>query len=83
MDGSIQEMLIWKLPEKTPERPHGLKYSLYYGHVDGTCAVRYDNEFGKGDHRHIGDREEPYFFKDKRTLVEDFLDDIDRIREEE
>lgn len=47
-----------KLPEADAERPHGLKYLLYYGTGD-ECLVRYDNERGKGDHRHYGEREEP------------------------
>ncbi len=46
-DGVIREMVLWKLPQKTSDRPHGLKYSLYYGLADGTCVVRYDNETGK------------------------------------
>ncbi len=44
--------------------------------------VRYDNETGKGDHRHIGEKEEPYIFKDAETLVYDFLEDIARERNE-
>ena len=81
-DGAVQEILIWQLPEKTLERLHGLKYSLYYGLADGTCLIRYDNELGKGDHRHIYGKEEPYNFTDRRALVEDFLDDIRRVRGE-
>ncbi len=42
-DGSIVEMTIWQLPSPTPERPHGLKYSLYFGR-DGKRLVGYDNE---------------------------------------
>ena len=42
--------------------------------------VRYDNETGKGDHRHYNVREEPYPFKDVDTLVADFLADIARVR---
>ncbi len=38
----------------------------------GVCVVRYDNEAGKGDHRHIGRREEPYRFVDPDTLIHDF-----------
>ena len=79
-DGAIQEMVLWKLPEKSPERPHGLKYSLFYGLSDGTCLVRYDNELGKGDHRHIGGTEESYTFTDVDTLVGDFLSDIGKVR---
>lgn len=81
-DGAIREMVLWKLPKKTADRPHGLKYSLYYGLSDGTCVVRYDNETGKGDHKHVGHREEPYQFKDVETLIEDFPGDIARERNE-
>ncbi len=79
-DGAIREMVLWQLPEKTAEKPYGLKYRLYYGLSDGTCLVRYDNETGKGDHRHRGDWEEPYQFKDVETLVADFLQDIEKTR---
>ncbi len=80
-DGSIVEMTIWQLPEATPERPHGLKYSLYFGH-EGERFVGYDNERGKGDHKHIRDAEFPYQFVDVDTLVADFIADIERIRNE-
>ena len=73
-------MVLWQLPEKTAGKPYGLKYRLYYGLADGTCLVRYDNETGKGDHRHRGDQEEPYKFKDVETLVADFLEDIEKAR---
>jgi len=54
----IVERVVWQLPQSCAERPHGLKYRLYCGRRDGTCVVRYDNEAGKGDHRHYGEREE-------------------------
>jgi len=79
-NGAIREMVLWQLPGKTAEKPYGLKYRLYYGLPDGTCVVRYDNETGKGDHRHRGDREESYQFKDVETLVADFLQDIEKAR---
>ncbi len=51
------------------------------GSADGTCLVRYyDNERGKGDHRHLGDLETPYAFVDIESLVADFLADVARIR---
>lgn len=75
-DGPITEMVIWKLPEKDAERPHGLKYRLYYGNAKGECLVRYDNEKGKGDHKHLGGREYSYEFMSVEKLVEDFLEDI-------
>ena len=43
-------------------------------------VVRYDNETGKGDHRHYGGREEPYRFVDEATLYADFMADVERKR---
>jgi len=79
-DSAIREMVLWKLPEKTPEHPQGLKYRLYYGLPDGTPVVPYDNEAGKGHHRHLGNREEPYRFRNVETLVADFLQGIEEAR---
>jgi len=79
-DGAIREMVLWQLPGRTEAKPHPLKYRLYYGRPDGTCIVRYDNEKGKGDHRHFGGKEEAYSFKGVKILVSDFLEDIDRVR---
>ena len=72
------EIKIWQLPEIDPERPHGLKYSLYCGR-DGKRLVGYDNERGKGDHRHIGDREESFVFVSMEQLIQDFYADAFRI----
>ncbi|HYW92125.1 MAG TPA: DUF6516 family protein [Gammaproteobacteria bacterium] len=44
--------------------------------------VGYDNERGKGDHRHYGSREEPYAFETVEKLVADFLRDMDELRGE-
>ena len=79
-DGAIREMVLWQLPGRTEVKSNALKYRLYYGRPDGTCIVRYDNETGKGDHRHTGQKEEPYSFEGVETLVADFLEDIDRVR---
>jgi len=79
-DGAIREMVLWKLPNKTTDRPHGLKYRLYYGLSDGTCIVRYDNESGKGNHRHVKGKEKSYQFRDVETLVADFLEEIEKAR---
>jgi hypothetical protein len=80
-DGSVIEMKIWRRPKPSAERPHGLKYSLYYGQ-GGRRIVGYDNETGKGDHRHYEADEEPYPFADVETLVADFLADVRRARGE-
>ena len=78
-DGAVVEMKIWALPASTSERPHGLKYSLYYGNA-GRRIVGYDNELGKGDHRHMGKREMPYEFETVEKLVADFLSDTRKDR---
>jgi len=79
-DGAIREMVLWQLPHKTPNRPHGLKYRLYYGLADGTGLVRFDNETGKGDHKYIGGQEKSYLFINVETLVADFLAEIEKAR---
>lgn len=74
-DGAIIELVIWRLPHATPDRPHRLKYRLYFGR-NGVCLVRYDNESGKGDHRHIKGRETSYVFASVEKLRKDFEADI-------
>ena len=80
-DNSIVEMIIWQLPKPSPERPHGLKYSLFYGY-DGLRIVGYDNERGKGDHKHFGEVESQYRFVSVEKLVADFLIDVERATHE-
>lgn len=43
------------------------------------CLVRYDNEAGKGDHRHYGELEEPCAFTGVDQLIEDFRNDCARL----
>lgn len=81
-DGFIVEMVIWQLPTSSTERPHGLKYRLYFGR-DGQRMVGYDNERGKGDHKHILDVEKSYKFTTAEKLVADFLYDIERFQNEQ
>ena len=80
-DGSIEEIVIWRIPKATSERPHQLKYRLYFGQADGTCLVRYDNESGKGDHKHLLGNEEQYVFFGIDELIQDFFADVKRARE--
>jgi Family of unknown function (DUF6516) len=74
-DGTIIEIKIWRLPFSTIERPHGLKYSLFYGR-NGERIIGYDNEAGKGDHRHYRTKEEKYQFKTLEQLILDFESDV-------
>ncbi len=79
----ITELVIWELPAKTPDRPHGIKYRCYHGDKLGRCIVRYDNESGKGDHKHIGKKEIPYEFVSVEKLMRDFLYDIHQLTRKE
>ena len=80
-DGSIVELKIWHLAEPVIGSKHQLKYSLFYG-VPGKRLVGYDNERGKGDHRHFADRQERYEFRDVEKLMSDFLADVRNLRGE-
>ena len=74
-DGSIIEIVIWQLTEPVPPCTHLFKYSLYFG-ANGACWVRYDNERGKGDHRHVNDEELRYDFFSLDALLADFENDV-------
>ena len=50
---------------------------MYFG-ATGVSRVRYDNERGKGDHRHIGDNEFDYVFTSVEQLLVDFRLDVER-----
>ncbi len=74
-DGSIVEVVVWELSEPVPPCVHRYKYRLYFG-AEGVCRVRYDNERGKGDHRHRDGVETVYRFSTLAALVRDFRQDI-------
>jgi hypothetical protein len=78
-DGAILEMVIWRVPTPVKENTHHYKYRLFYRHP-GKRIVGYDNERPRGDHRHVGEAEDPYVFTDVETLVRDFLADVSRQR---
>jgi len=46
--------------------------------VAGQRVVGYDNERGKGDHKHLGGRELPYSFSTVAQLIADFWEDVRR-----
>jgi len=70
------EMAVWKYP------------SLYEGArmgsntdsrlvAEGVCVLRYDNESGKGDHKHIEEVEMAYRFTGLDSLQADFWQDVE------
>jgi len=78
-DGAISEIKLWLLPKPVRGSRHLFKYSLFYGRP-GERLIGYDNEAGKGDHRHYGGREEPYRFTTPERLIADFLADLRAMR---
>jgi hypothetical protein len=78
-DGAIVEMKLWRVPSPVPPSTHGLKYSLFYGRP-GVRYVGYDNERGKGDHRHWQGTETAYTFSTVEQLMADFWSDVSALR---
>lgn len=73
--GNLIEMKLWSVPV-TEHTPFAVKYSLVYI-VNGERVIGYDNERGKGDHKHIEGAQVPYVFVDVDVLVEDFANDVE------
>lgn len=78
-DGAILEIRIWRLSGSVPPSEHCFKYSLFYGRP-GQRLVGYDNERGKGDHKHLDDVEHPYCFVSIERLLTDFKADVEAVR---
>ncbi len=76
-DGFLIEIKVWRVPETVLPSGHGLKYSLFYGR-GGSRIVGYDNERGKGDHRHYKQQEQPYKFVSVEKLLADFKADVEK-----
>lgn len=76
-EAAFAELTLWRVPQPVAGSRHGFKYRLVYV-VDGVCVIRYDNESGKGDHRHIAGREGLYPFTTPGQLLTDFHGDIAR-----
>ena len=79
-NGDIVEITIWEV-SITKDKPHGFKYSMAYI-VNNKRVIGYDNGEGKGDHRHMGDKEYTYRFESIDKLFDDFKRDIRRFKEE-
>jgi hypothetical protein len=79
----------------TPEKPHGLEYSLTLHDGDGERLLGFDNAHpvregtGPGartriefDHKHKGQRIRFYYYEDAATLLTDFWAEADLILRE-
>lgn len=71
------EIVVWRLPRPARGSAHRFKVRLALIE-NGRCVLRHDNEPGKGDHRHVGDREEVYAFTTAQALLDDFWTEAER-----
>ena len=79
-EDAFVEMVVWRLPSPIMgSSQHGFKYRLALV-VNGRCVLRYDNEQGKGDHKHVGEDQIPYNFTTPQALLDDFWNDVDNWR---
>src|SRR5579859_5129491 len=73
----------------TPERPHGLYYSLTLHDGAGERLVGFDNAHpvrgsrtAAKDHKHRLGTVKPYVYEDAATLLEDFWSEVDNVLRE-
>src|SRR6266851_4687417 len=81
-DSRFAEVVIWRLAGPVPGSSHDLKYRLAFV-VDEICVIRFDNEAGNGDHKHIGEEQVPYTFVSLPRLIADFWTEIAAWRSDE
>ena len=74
---AFAELVLWQVPSPVLGSAHDNKYRLAYV-VNEKCVIRYDNEIGKGDHRHFGVPKSGYKFASPEKLIADFQKDIAR-----
>lgn len=78
---AFAELVLWRLPQPLAGSSHSYKYRLAYV-VEGVCVLRYDNESGKGDHRHVKGKESRIAFESPEQLIQSFQRDIARYQRE-
>ncbi len=96
-DGGYVARFMVKRIAATPEKPHGVSYSLTFHAADGRRLMGYDNAHGvphRGGrfvrrqtafdhwHRNETDNGRPYRFTSAEKLIADFFDEIARILKE-
>jgi hypothetical protein len=94
-DGPYWVKIIAKRVPVSPERPHGLYYSLTLHDEDGSRVLGYDNAHpvreGSGpgarkraehDHRHRMQSVRSYEYQDAETLIVDFWTEVEALLRE-
>jgi len=79
---SFVDISVFEVPAPLKGSAHHYKYRLAYV-VDDVCVMRYDNEAGKGDHRHLGAIESAYSFRSVSALLGGFFADVERMEDDE
>jgi Family of unknown function (DUF6516) len=69
------EVVICEVPAPISPSTRPFQYQLAYS-VDDRCVLRYDNEPGKGGHRHWETTQEPCVFVTPDRLMSDFEADV-------
>jgi hypothetical protein len=80
-NGTVIVIRVWLVPEPVPPSEHRFKYSFFFGRP-GVRLVLFDNERGKGDHKHIREVESDYAFESVEKLTADFLAAVRAIQAE-
>lgn len=76
---SLLSLVVWQVQPAVKGSDHSYKYRLAYV-VKGECLLRYDNEAGKGDHKHLGSTETAIEFMNINQLVDNFIAEVNLIR---
>ncbi|NDG40943.1 MAG: hypothetical protein EBY28_16610 [Betaproteobacteria bacterium] len=76
--GGVVEMVVFRVPRPVPPAAHAFKYRLVFVR-GGERLVGYDNERGKGDHKHLLSQQMVYVFVDIDRLIADFLGDVEKL----
>jgi hypothetical protein len=77
----FMQMVIWHVEPPVNGSTHNYKYRFAYVKA-GICLLRYDNEAGKGDHKHVGDKQQPITFTHLTALQRSFFNEVARLRGE-
>jgi hypothetical protein len=89
-DGGYWVRFVVTQVPSTPEKPHGLDYSLTLHGPDGERLVGFDNAHPVGrqkrgepqDHHHRIQTVRPYDYSDAATLLADFWTAVDAVLKE-
>jgi Family of unknown function (DUF6516) len=81
-EDAFAELVLWKLAKPLPGSMHLYKYRLAFV-IRDECVLRYDNEAGKGDRRHLRGRESAFDFQSPEQMTQAFLREARRIYRED